>query len=95
VQAKLTLWLLLKGWALYIGVKANVGWLKLFLKIAGEQKKYKHRVGQRVGLLAVPLLYRLCLWSSVKMVYFFLVFSRLFVVVESFFTLASNVAGLA
>jgi hypothetical protein len=76
------------------GAKPNVplaGWLKLFLKNVRWKKNKKHRVGNECRLTLCPFVISfLCLWSPVKMVYFFLVFSRLFVVVGSSFTLAAN-----
>jgi hypothetical protein len=55
-------------------------------------KKLKHRrVGNECRLTRCPFVVSfVCLCSPVKMVYFFLVFSRLFVVVGSSFTLAAN-----
>jgi hypothetical protein len=55
-------------------------------------KKLKHRrVGNECRLTRCPFVVSfLCLCSPVKMVYFFLVFSRQFVVVGSSFTLAAN-----
>ena len=55
------------------------GWLKLFLKKCGGGKNKKHRVGNECRLTRCPFVKSfLCLWSPVKMVYFFLVFSPLF-----------------
>jgi hypothetical protein len=78
-----------------VGAKANVpfaGWHKMELKkmCGGENKKYR-RVGNECRLTRCPFVVSfLCLFSPVKMVYFFSVFSRLFVVVGSSFTLAAN-----
>ena len=69
--------------------------LRLFvIKNERWEKNKKHRVGpdsHRDRLTRCPFIESfLCPWSPVKMVYFFLVFSRLFVVVGSSFTLATN-----
>jgi len=88
-----------EGLACAVGAKANVpfaGWHKIELKkmCGGENKKYR-RVGNECRLTRCPFVVSfLCLWSPVKMVYFFLVFSRLFVVVVSSFTLAANGCAL-
>jgi len=67
--------------------------VNLFLKMRGGKNK-KHRVGNEYWLTRCPFVVLfLCLCLPVKMVYFFIVFSRLFVVVGSSFTLAAN--GLA
>ncbi len=85
-----------EGLACAVGAKANVpfaGWHKIELKkmCGGVNKKYR-RVGNECRLTRCPFVVSfLCLCSPVKMVYFFLVFSRLFVVVGSSFTLAANV----
>ena len=75
-----------KGW-LAGGAKPNVplaGWLKLFLKNVRWEINKKHRVGNECRLTRCPFVISfLCLWSPVKMVYFFLVFSRLFAVARS------------
>ena len=72
------------------------GWLKMVLKKCGWKKNKKHRVGNECRLTRCPFVISfLCLLSLVKMVYFFLFFSRLFVVVGSSFTLAANGLGLA
>jgi len=66
----------------------------LFLKNVRWEKNKKHRVGPdsfRDRLTRCPFVISfLCLWSPVKMVCFFLVFSRLFAVARSSFTLAAN-----
>ena len=65
-------------------------------KKCGWEKNKKHRVGNECRLTRCPFVISfLCLWSPVKMVYFFLVLSRLFDVVESSFTLAANGGGMA
>jgi len=57
----------------------------------GENKKYR-RVGNECRLSCCPfVIWFVCLCPPVKMVYFFLVLSRLFVVVGSSFTLATNI----
>ena len=70
---------------------ATVGWLnfKIFCAVG---KKIKHRrVGNECRLTRCPnVVSSLCRCSLVKMVYFFSVFSRLFNVVVSSFTLAGN-----
>jgi hypothetical protein len=74
--------------------KPNVpiaGWLKLFLKKFAVEKNKKHRVGNECRLTRCPFVVSfLCLWSPVKMVYFFLVFSHMLVVVGSFYKLAGS-----
>jgi hypothetical protein len=88
-----------EGSALCFGAKPNVplaGWRKIVFKKCGWEKNKKHRVGNEYWLTRCPLVISfLCLWSPVKMVYFFIVFSRLFVVVGSSFTLAANVRVFA
>jgi len=79
--------------------KPNVPFLRLaenFKIFCAVGKKLKHRrVGKECRLTRCPnVLSFLCRWSPVKMVYFFLVFSCLFVVARSSFTLAGNVLGL-
>ena len=70
---------------------ANAGWqnFKIFCAVG---KKIKHRrVGNECRLTRCPFVVSfLCLFSPVKMVYFFSVFSRLFNDVVSVFTLAGN-----
>ena len=77
--------------------KPNVpfaGWLKIVFKKCAVEKNKKHRVGNECRLTRCPLIISfLCLWSRVKMVYIFLVFSPLFSVGSLSFTLAPN--GLA
>ncbi|HPD59497.1 MAG TPA: hypothetical protein PKV45_04530 [Tenuifilum sp.] len=70
--------------------------LRLFVfKKCGGEKNKKHRVGNEYWLTRCPFVVLfLCLCLPVKMVYFFIVFSRLFVVVGSSFTLAANGWGL-
>ena len=69
----------------------NAGWLKIVFKKVRWEKNKKHRVGNECRLTRCPFVISfLCLWSPVKMVYFFSVLSRLFVVVVSSFTLAAN-----
>ena len=65
-------------------------WLKLFLKNVRWEKNKKHRVGQRVGLYAVRLYYRFYVRVHLSKWFTFSVYSRLFVVVGSSFTLAAN-----
>ena len=84
-----------KRW-LVCRVKPNVPFVRLAenLKIfCAVGKKLKHRrVGKECRLTRCPnVVLFLCRWSPVKMVYFFLVYSRLFVVVGSSFRLAYNV----
>ncbi len=89
---KMALLVLLKG-RLVGGAKPNVPFVRWQFKIfCAVGKKLKHRgVGNECRLTCCPFVISfLCLWSLVKMVYFFLVFSRLFVVVGSSFTLAAN-----
>ena len=94
-MAKKWLFWLCEGSAFCVGAKPNVplaGWLKLFLKNVRWEKNKKHRFGNECRLTRCPFVISfLCLWSPVKMVYFFLVLSRLFVVVGSSFTLAANI----
>jgi hypothetical protein len=77
-----------EGLACVLGAKANVpfaGWHKIELKkmCGGENKKYR-RVSNECGLTRCPIVISLlCLWSPVKMVYFFLVYVSRFVVVVS------------
>ena len=77
-----------------VGAKPNVplaGWLKIVFKKCGWEKNKKHSVGNECRLTRCPFVISfLCLCSPVKMVYFFIVFSRLFVVVGSSVTLAAN-----
>ena len=71
------------------------GWLKLFLKKCGGGKNKKHRVGNECRLTRCPFVKSfLCLWSPVKMVYFFLVFSPLFDVCTVVLPLAITIRGL-
>ncbi len=89
---KMALLVLLKG-RLVVGAKPNVPFVRWQFKIfCAVGKKLKHRrVGSECRLTRCPFVVSfLCLCSPVKMVYFFLVFSRLFVVVGSFVTLAAN-----
>jgi hypothetical protein len=64
------------GLACAVGAKANVpfaGWHKIELKkmCGGENKKYRS-VGNECRLTRCPIVISfLCLWSPVKMVYFF------------------------
>jgi len=53
---------------------SGCGWLKLFLKNAGGGKNKKHRVGQRVGLEAVRLQYRLNVFGHLSKWFTFLSF---------------------
>ncbi len=72
------------------------GWLKLFLKKCGGKKNKKHRVGNECRLTrCLFVISLLCLWSPVKMVYFFLVFSRLFDVCKVVLPLAITFWRLA
>ena len=88
--------LVLRSVGLVCRAKPNVPlvrWAKIELKkmCGGENKKYR-RVGNECRLTRCPFaIWSVCLWSPVKMVYFFSVFSRLFVVVVSSFTLAGNI----
>ena len=83
----------LAGWA-----KPNVplaGWLKLFLKNVRWEKNKKHRVGNECRLTRCPFAISfLCLWSPVKMVYFFLFLSVVCLSCRCLNTLAANVSGL-
>ena len=89
------LWLLSESLACAVGAKANVPFasahkIELIKMCSGENKKYR-MLGKDCWLTRCPFaIWSVCLWSPVKMVYFFLVFSRLFFVVESSFTLAAN-----
>ena len=93
-KAKKWLFWLCEGLAMCVGAKPNVplaGWLKIVFKKCGWEKNKKHKVGNECRLTRCPFVISfLCLWSPVKMVYFFIVFSRLFVVVGSSVTLAAN-----
>ncbi len=76
-----------KGW-LCVGAKPNVPLVRLaenFKIFCAVGKKLKHRrVGKECRLTRCPnVVSFLCRWSPVKMVYFFLVYSRLFVVARS------------
>ena len=72
----------------------NASYFKIFVRWE-KQSKYRS-VGNEGWLTRCPFVISfLCLWSPVKMVYFFLVFSRLFVIVVSFFRLLVTVRGLA
>jgi hypothetical protein len=97
--AKKWLFWLCEGLAMCVGAKPNVplaGWLKIVFKKCGLEKNKKHRDGNECRLTRCPFVISfLCLWSPVKMVYFFSVFSRLFVVAVSSFTLVANVLGIA
>src|SRR5690606_19868005 len=89
---KMALLVLLKG-RLVGGAKPNVPFVRWQFKIfCAVGKKLKHRrVGNECRLTPCPFVVSfLCLCSPIKMVCFFLVFSRLFVVVGSSFTLAAN-----
>ena len=82
-----------KGWLVW-RAKPNVPFVRLgeivFKKVRKEKNK-KHRVGNECRLTRCPFVVSfVCLCSPVKMVYFSFVFSRLFVVVGSSFTLAAN-----
>jgi len=75
--------------------KPNVPFVRLaenFKIFCAVGKKIKHRrVGKECRLTRCPnVISSLCRWSPVKMVYFFLIYSRLFVVALSSFTLAGN-----
>jgi len=69
-----------EGLACAVGAKANVpfaGWHKIELKkmCGGENKKYRS-IGNECRLTRCPFVISfLCLWSPVKMVYFFLFMS--------------------
>src|SRR5690606_28279819 len=73
--AKKRLFWLCEGSALWVGAKPNVplaGWLKLFLKNVRWEKLKHRRVGNECRLTRCPFVVLfLCLWSPVKMVYFF------------------------
>jgi len=75
-------------------VFVNASHFKIFVR---WEKKSKHRrVGNECRLTRCPFVISfLCLWSPVKMVYFFLVFSRLFVIVVSFLRLQLTVCVYA
>jgi hypothetical protein len=98
VLAKKWLFWLCEGLVLRVGAKPNVplaGWYKIVFKKCGWEKNKKHRVVNECRLTLCPFVISLlCLWSPVKMVYLFLVFSRLFDVVGSSFTLAANLSAL-
>jgi hypothetical protein len=75
--------------------KPNVPFVRLaenFKIFCAVGKKLKHRrVGKECWLTRCPnVVSFLCRWSPFKMVYFFLVYSRLFVVARSSFRLAYN-----
>jgi len=82
-----------KGW-LAGGAKPNVplaGWLKLFLKNVRWEINKKHRVGNECRLTRCPFVISfLCLWSPVKMVYFFLFLSVVCLSCRCLNTLAAN-----
>ncbi len=85
-----------EGLALSVGANANVPFVRLpknFKIFCAVGKKIKHRrVGKECRLARCPnVVSFLCRWSPVKMVYFFLVYSCLFVVALSSFTLAYNI----
>ncbi len=87
-----------EGSACAVRAKPNVPFVRLakivFKKVRWEKNK-KHRVGNECRLTRCPIVVSfLCRWSPVKMVYFSLVFSRLFDVVGSSVTLAPNGLGL-
>jgi hypothetical protein len=83
-----------QGLASCVGAKPNVPLVrlaKIVLKNVRWEKNKKHRVGNECRLTRCPFFVSfLCLWSPVKIVYFFLIFSCRFVVVGSFVTLAAN-----
>ena len=88
-----------KGW-LCVGAKPNVPLVRLaenFKIFCAVGKKLKHRrVGKECRLTRCPnVVSFLCRWSPVKMVYFFLVYSRLFVVARSSLHLLVTFSGLA
>ena len=71
-----------EGSALCVGAKPNVPLVRLakivFKKVRWKKNK-KHRVGNECRLTRCPVsIWSVCFCSLVKMVYFFLVFSRLF-----------------
>ncbi len=85
--------LVLRSVGLVCQAKPNVPFVRWQFKIfCAVGKKLKHRrVGNECRLTRCPFIVSfLCLCSPVKMVYYFSVFSRLFVVVGSSFTLAAN-----
>ena len=82
-----------KRW-LVCRAKPNVPFVRLlnFKIFCAVGKKLKHRsVGKECRLARCPnVVSFLCPWSPVKMVYFFLIYIRLFVVALSSVTLAGN-----
>ena len=97
-KAKKWLFWLCEGSALWAGAKPNVplaGRLKLFLKNVRWEKNKKHRVGHECRLTRCPFVISfLCLWSPVKMVYFFLFLSLVCLSCRCPNTLAANVLAL-
>ena len=79
----------LVGWA-----KPNVplaGWLKIVFKKCGWEKNKKHIVGNECRLTRCPFVISfLCLWSPVKIVYFFLFLSLVCLSCRCLNTLAAN-----
>ena len=98
-KAKKWLFWLCEGLALCVGAKPNVplaGWLKIVFKKCGWEKNKKHRVGNECRLTRCPFVISfLCLWSPVKMVYFFLFLSVVCLSCRCLNTLAVNVLQLA
>ena len=78
-----------EGWQPKANVPLWVG-IKLFFKMCGGENKKYRSVGNECRLTRCPFVIWSVCCSPVKMVYFFLVYSRLFVVVVSSFTLAYN-----
>jgi len=96
VLAKLALWLLPKGWLCVWGQKpmCQCGLAKIGFKKCGWKKNKKHWVGNECRLTRCPFeISFLCLWSPVKMVYFFLFLSLVCLSLLRSVTLAAN--GLA
>lgn len=91
--------LVLRRVGLVCGAKPNVPFVRLakivFKKVRWEKNK-KHRVGNECRLTRCPVsIWSVCFCSLVKMVYFFLVFSRLFDVCSVVLPLALTVCKQA
>jgi hypothetical protein len=71
----------------FSGDRESLRLFELKKMCGGKNKKYR-RVGNECRLTRCPFAtWSVCRWSPAKMVYFFLVFSRLFVVVVSYLRL--------
>ena len=92
--AETALWLLPEGLPCAFGAKANVpfaGWHKIVFKKCGWEKNKKHWVGNECRFTRCPFIISfLCLWSPVKMVYFFLFLSLVCLSCRCPNTLAAN-----